>query len=103
MQKEQFSKTLFNTNTKTSPVILFTGFVSGIISRTLTSPLERLRVMQQVSQKPYNQLGIAQSSPRMFVSNNKSILIPRQLKEMPFKPVQMACGVEHSLFLAQDG
>ena len=36
---------------------LFTGGVAGAISRTATSPLERLRILQQTTVKEYRGLG----------------------------------------------
>ena len=34
---------------------------------------------------------------------SKSALIPRQIIEVPFTPVKVACGAEHSIFLSTTG
>lgn len=39
----------------------------------------------------------------MFGSCNKSVLIPRRLKEVQFDPELIACGLEHTLIVTQNG
>ena len=41
-----------------SSILLFTGCISGILSRTLVAPLETLRVLQQTNQAPYSTMTI---------------------------------------------
>ena len=43
---------------KTKRTHMLTGCLAGMVSRTMTSPLERLRIMQQTGRKPYTCLGI---------------------------------------------
>lgn len=51
-----------------------------------------------------NQVGLqTQVSPRMFGSNNKSVLIPRELKSINFEPELIACGKSHSMIVAKNG
>ena len=37
------------------------------------------------------------------MSPRKSVLIPRQVKDLGFKPVFVSCGASHSLMLSTDG
>lgn len=39
----------------------------------------------------------------MFGSCKKSVLIPRQLKDLSFDPEFVACGLEHTVILTQSG
>jgi alpha-tubulin suppressor-like RCC1 family protein len=40
---------------------------------------------------------------QLGILSSKSALIPRQILEVPFTPVKVSCGAEHSLFLSSTG
>ena len=51
---------------KTNYGHLVTGGIAGAVSRTATSPLERLRILQQTASKEYLGMGTVQSFKHMY-------------------------------------
>ena len=55
-----------NRRSHTSKMLMIAGLFSGLVSRTCTHPLERLRILQQTGSPEYKGKGIRQSLKFMY-------------------------------------
>jgi len=77
---------------KTNKLLMLTGMGAGIISRTLTSPLERIRILQQTGASNYANKGVFQSLRHMYAENGVRGLFRgngvNQMTQAPFTALE---------------